>query len=498
MSEGALLCVAPAVAAAVRDATGARDPRPAASPERVWRALQERASRREARRIPLDFAFDLPPDELLALVGGKAANLAVMSARPRAAGAARRSSSRPRPAARTSPAAGRTGSTTSSARRWPASRRAIGRRFGDAGGPAARQRPVRRAGLDARDDGHDPRPRAQRGHDGGPGARRPATRRSPPPAASGSARCSATSSASTPCPRTRGRSSGSRSRPCSAPGTASGPSPTARREGIPDDLGTAVTVQAMVFGNLGADSGTGVAVHAQPGDRRARAVRRRAVRRAGRGRGRRHARTEPIERARRAAARRRRRAAPRPPTRLERHLRDLCDIEFTIERGRLWLLQVRVGKRSPQAALRIAVDMAEDPAFPLTRARGGASASPPLLADPPTRTHRAERLRPAARDRARRVARHRDRRDRDRRRGGGRRPPRRAGDVILVRAETSPDDVARHGPRGRDPDAHGAGSRATRRSSPAAGGSRRSSARTGSRSATAWSRSAGDRSATAT
>ena len=55
-------------------------------------------------------------------------------------------------------------------------------------------------------------------------------------------------------------------------------------------------------------------------------------------------------------------------TRLERHFRDLCDIEFTIESGRLWLLQVRVGKRSPAAALRIAVDMAEDAAFPLTRA----------------------------------------------------------------------------------------------------------------------------------
>ena len=44
--------------------------------------------------------------------------------------------------------------------------------------------------------------------------------------------------------------------------------------------------------------------------------------------------------------------------RLERHYADMCDIEFTIENGRLWLLQVRVGKRSPQAALRIARDMA--------------------------------------------------------------------------------------------------------------------------------------------
>ena len=77
MSEGALLCVAPAVAAAVRDATGAVIRDLPLSPERVWRALQER--RVVVRRAyPLDFAFDLPPDELLALVGGKAHNLAVM------------------------------------------------------------------------------------------------------------------------------------------------------------------------------------------------------------------------------------------------------------------------------------------------------------------------------------------------------------------------------------------------------------------------------------
>ena len=53
---------------------------------------------------------------------------------------------------------------------------------------------------------------------------------------------------------------------------------------------------------------------------------------------------------------------------LERHFADLCDIEFTIERGKLWLLQVRVGKRSRRAALRIAVDMAEEADFPLSRA----------------------------------------------------------------------------------------------------------------------------------
>jgi pyruvate, orthophosphate dikinase len=68
--------------------------------------------------------------------------------------------------------------------------------------------------------------------------------------------------------------------------------------------------------------------------------------------------------------------------RLERHYADLCDIEFTVEEGRLWLLQVRVGKRSPQAALRMAVDMANHPDFPLTHEQA-VQRILPLLADPP-------------------------------------------------------------------------------------------------------------------
>ena len=54
---------------------------------------------------------------------------------------------------------------------------------------------------------------------------------------------------------------------------------------------------------------------------------------------------------------------------LERHYADLCDIEFTIEDGRLWMLQVRAGKKSPRAALRIAAEMADDPTFPLSKKR---------------------------------------------------------------------------------------------------------------------------------
>ena len=45
---------------------------------------------------------------------------------------------------------------------------------------------------------------------------------------------------------------------------------------------------------------------------------------------------------------------------LEHHYHDMCDIEFTVERGKLWMLQTRVGKRTPEAAFRIAVHMADE------------------------------------------------------------------------------------------------------------------------------------------
>jgi len=154
-----------------------------------------------------------------------------------------------------------------------------------------------------------------------------------------------------------------------------------RKEGIPDDLGTAVTVQSMVFGNRGATSATGVLFTRNPatgeptlyGDIMFDAQGEDVV--AGTHQ------TEPIgvldERLPAVAADLRAYA-----TRLERHFTDLCDIEFTIEDGRLWMLQVRVGKRSPQAALRIAVDLAEDEAFPVTRAVAVERVAA-LLAHPP-------------------------------------------------------------------------------------------------------------------
>ncbi len=154
-----------------------------------------------------------------------------------------------------------------------------------------------------------------------------------------------------------------------------------QREGIPDDMGTAVTVQTMVFGNRGADSGTGVLFTRNPatgeatiyGDIMFNAQGEDVV--AGTHR------TEPLavldDRMPAVGAELRSYAE-----RLERHYADLCDIEFTIERGRLWMLQCRVGKRSPQAALKIAVDMAGDGSLPVDRAEAVRRVRH-LLANPP-------------------------------------------------------------------------------------------------------------------
>ncbi len=157
-----------------------------------------------------------------------------------------------------------------------------------------------------------------------------------------------------------------------------------KKEGIPDDVGTAATVQAMVFGNRGATSATGVLFTRDPstgertlfGDVLFDAQGEDVV--AGTHQS---DRMEALDERMPGVAAELRDYA----TRLERHYADLCDIEFTIEEGKLWMLQVRVGKRSPQAALRIAVDLAEDEAFPVSRALAVERVAP-LLADPPTRS----------------------------------------------------------------------------------------------------------------
>ena len=73
---------------------------------------------------------------------------------------------------------------------------------------------------------------------------------------------------------------------------------------------------------------------------------------------------------------------------LERHHADLVDVEFTVQQGRLHLLQCRRGRRSPTAALRIAVDMADDLHFPVDRATAVARCRE-LLAAPPAAARRA-------------------------------------------------------------------------------------------------------------
>ncbi|MFR9800345.1 pyruvate, phosphate dikinase [Streptomyces sp. MS06] len=131
------------------------------------------------------------------------------------------------------------------------------------------------------------------------------------------------------------------------------------REHIPDDLGTAVNVQAMVFGNLGHDSGTGVAFTRDPatgergvyGDYLPDAQGEDVVA------GVRDA--LPLTELKTLDPRAYVELGDHLRT-LENHYRDLCDVEFTVERGRLWILQTRVGKRTAEAAFRIAHDLREE------------------------------------------------------------------------------------------------------------------------------------------
>ncbi len=129
--------------------------------------------------------------------------------------------------------------------------------------------------------------------------------------------------------------------------------------GIAHDLGTAVNIQTMVFGNLGRNSGTGVAMsrnastgeHELEGDYLLNAQGEDVV--AG------IRLTNPMSQLKQEM--------PHLyaefeeiAKRLERHYRNMQDLEFTIEEGKLWLLQTRDGKRTAQAEVRIAVDMVEE------------------------------------------------------------------------------------------------------------------------------------------
>jgi pyruvate, orthophosphate dikinase len=131
-----------------------------------------------------------------------------------------------------------------------------------------------------------------------------------------------------------------------------------RQERIPADLGTAVNIVAMVFGNLGMDSGTGVAFTRDPGsgqqgvygDYLQNAQGEDVV--AG------IRNTVPLQDLEQIDPKSYAELMQIMQT-LENHYRDLCDIEFTIERGKLWMLQTRVGKRTAAAAFRIAVQLVD-------------------------------------------------------------------------------------------------------------------------------------------
>lgn len=132
-----------------------------------------------------------------------------------------------------------------------------------------------------------------------------------------------------------------------------------KREGIPDDLGTAANIQAMVFGNMGENSGTGVGFTRDPSTGEKKFYGEFLI----------NAQGEDVV----AGIR-----TPQPiselqklmpevynqlveiTTNLERHYRDMQDFEFTVENGKLYMLQTRNGKRTGLAAVRIAVDMVHE------------------------------------------------------------------------------------------------------------------------------------------
>jgi pyruvate,orthophosphate dikinase len=128
------------------------------------------------------------------------------------------------------------------------------------------------------------------------------------------------------------------------------------RERIPHDLGTAVNVQAMVFGNRDDRSGTGVGFTRDPATGEKGAYGDFLVNAQGEDVVAGIRNTEPL-----AALQHRFPKVHKELTaifgRLERHYADMCDTEFTIDQGKLWMLQTRVGKRTGRAALKMAVDM---------------------------------------------------------------------------------------------------------------------------------------------
>ncbi len=229
-----------------------------------------------------------------------------------------------------------------------------------------------------------------------------------------------------------------------------------RMHNIPEDWGTAVTVQAMVFGNMGSDSATGVAFTRNPATGEKTLVGEFLVNSQGEevvsgARATQHV----TENARIVAGSDKPSLQKLMPdvfaefanvcSRLERHYLDAQDIEFTVERGRLWVLQTRPAKRTARAAMKIAVDMADEG---LITSRDAVVRIDPASLDQllhPTIDPHAERRQigtgmPASPGAASgEIVFSSD--EAERRRAEGRK-------VILVRIETSPEDV--HGMHAAD------------------------------------------------
>jgi pyruvate, orthophosphate dikinase len=138
------------------------------------------------------------------------------------------------------------------------------------------------------------------------------------------------------------------------------------RERISHDLGTAVNVQTMVFGNRDDNSGTGVGFTRNPATGEAKSYGDFLV----------NAQGEDVVAGIRNTETLDDLGKHFPKIhkelldifeRLEKHYRDMCDTEFTIDQGKLWMLQTRVGKRTGAAALKMAVDMTKERAIKLTK-----------------------------------------------------------------------------------------------------------------------------------
>ena len=132
-----------------------------------------------------------------------------------------------------------------------------------------------------------------------------------------------------------------------------------RAAGIPDDLGTAVNIVTMVFGNMGNDSGTGVAFTRNPATGEKEMYGDYLI----------NAQGEDVVAGIRNTKKITELEKDMPDAyrqfldianKLEKHYRDVQDVEFTIERGKLFMLQTRNGKRTAQAAVKVAVDMVKE------------------------------------------------------------------------------------------------------------------------------------------